>query len=82
MERKGGAAGGGWWWVLTGKIKALALVAPLAGVSCLQLREGCEGESDVFVPCGTSNYCTQERTVHIQKHHIGILDECVLGVLS
>ena len=41
-------------------------------------------ESDVCVPCGSSNYCTQ-RTVHIQKHQINILDECVLemdGVIS
>lgn len=36
MERRG--------WVLTGKIKASALVALLTGVSCLQLKEGCEGK--------------------------------------
>lgn len=38
MERKEGGR------LLTGKIKVPALVAPLAGVSCLQLREGCEGK--------------------------------------
>jgi len=37
-------------------------------------------ESDVFVPCGTFNYCTQ-RTGRVQKHHIDILDECVSEVL-
>lgn len=35
-------------WVLTGKIKAPALVALLAGVGCLQLREGCEGKVMFF----------------------------------
>lgn len=81
MERKGGAAGGWWWWVLTGKIKALALVAPLAGVSCLQLREGCEGKA-MFLCHVVLPITAARRAVRVQKHHIGILDECVLGVIS
>lgn len=40
--------GGGMGWVLKGEIKAPPLAAPLTGVSCLQLREGCEGKVIFF----------------------------------
>lgn len=66
-------------WRLTGKIKAQA--APLTGVSCLQLGEGCEAKLVSLYSVVLFNYCTQ-RTDHIQKRRIGILNECVLELDS
>lgn len=65
--------------LLKGELRAPPLVVPLTGVSRLQLREGCEGKMMFLCRVGLPIRAPQ-RTGHIQKHHISILDVFVLEV--